>query len=233
MEYLLEAKGLVKTFIDGDRETEVLKGIDLSIAAGEFVAITGASGTGKSTLIYQIGLLDDPTGGTVFVDGVDVSTLSVTEKTSCRLNRFGFIFQDYALIPELSAWENVALPILMRGVSRRLARRRAVSSLRLIGMADRVDHRPSQLSGGESQRVSIARAITNKPDILFADEPTANLDSSRSRQIIDIFHDLHKKGQTIVMVTHEVEYAKEATRYVVVKDGKVVRDVKRRKRRSR
>ncbi|MDE0243279.1 MAG: ABC transporter ATP-binding protein [Candidatus Kaiserbacteria bacterium] len=233
MEYLLQTKGLIKTFIDGSQETEVLKGIDLSIASGEFVAVTGASGTGKSTLLHQLGLLDDPTGGSVFIDGTNASDLSTVQRSEHRLRRFGFVFQDYALIPELTAWENIALPVLMRGASRSLAKNRAVRALKQLGMEDRATYRPSQLSGGESQRVSVARAIVHKPDILFADEPTANLDSERSRQIIDIFHDLHKSGQTIVMVTHEIEYAKEATRLIVLHDGRVQQDKKLRRRRSR
>ena len=231
MEHILQTKGLVKTFVDGSRETNVLRGIDLSISAGEFVAITGASGTGKSTLIHQMGLLDEPTGGTVLVDGADASGMSVSDRTSCRLNRFGFVFQDYALIPELRAWENIALPMLMRGVSSRVARRRSVAILRRLGMSDRAAYRPNELSGGESQRVSVARAVAHGPDVLFADEPTANLDSHRSRQIIDLFHGLHRRGQTIVMVTHETEYAKEADRCIVLEDGKIARDTKRRRSR--
>lgn len=227
MAYLLQTEALVKTFIDGSQETEVLKGIDLAIKPGEFVAITGASGTGKSTLLHQLGLLDDPTGGAVFIDGVNASDLSLKQRTEHRLRRFGFVFQDYALIPELFAWENIALPILMRGASQSLAKRRAIRALKYLGMANRAAYRPSQLSGGESQRVSVARAIVHEPDVLFADEPTANLDMDRSRQIIDIFHGLHKNGQTIVMVTHEVEYAKEASRLISLSDGKIRKDKKR------
>ena len=228
----IQMKKVVKTFIDGTRETRVLKGVDFSLKVGEFVSITGASGTGKSTLVYQMGLLDDPTAGTVLVDGVDAESLSVGERTSYRLNNFGFVFQDYALIPELKAWENVALPILMRGVSLRNAKRQAVAVLRRLGMVERVDHLPGQLSGGEGQRVSIARSIVHKPKVLFADEPTANLDTERSRQIIDIFHELHREGQTIVMVTHEIEYAKEASRLVVLRDGRVEKDTALRHRKA-
>ena len=216
----VRVKNLVKTFIDGDQEIQVLRGIDFSVAQGDFIAITGASGTGKSTLVYQMGLLDEPTEGSVFVGSKNAGAMSVSERTAYRLHHFGFVFQDYALIPELRAWENVALPVLMRGVPLHKARKQAVSILDQFGMADRVGHFPNQMSGGEGQRVSIARAIVHQPKVLFADEPTANLDSDRSRQIIDIFHKLHRSGQTIVMVTHEMEYAKEAKRLVVMHDGK-------------
>ena len=217
----IQVKKLVRSFVDGDHTIQVLKGIDFSVALGTFVAITGASGTGKSTLVYQMGLLDEPTSGSVFVGRKNAGNMTVSERTAYRLNNFGFVFQDYALIPELRAWENVALPVLMRGVSVQKAREQAVTILDQFGMADRVTHFPNQLSGGEGQRVSIARAIVHQPKVLFADEPTANLDSDRSRQIIDIFHTLHRAGQTIVMVTHELEYAKEAEQVVVMHDGNI------------
>ena len=217
----VQVEGLVKTFVDGEQEIQVLKEIDFSVMRGEFVAITGASGTGKSTLVYQMGLLDEPTEGSVFVGRKNAGNMSVLERTAYRLNHFGFVFQDYALIPELRAWENVALPVLMRGVALQKARKQAIAMLDRFGMVDRVSHFPNQLSGGEGQRISIARAIVHQPKVLFADEPTANLDSGRSRQIIDIFHELHTVGQTIVMVTHEMEYAEEAERVVVMHDGNI------------
>lgn len=217
----VQAKNLVKSFIDGEQEIQVLKEIDFSVMQGEFVAITGASGTGKSTLVYQMGLLDEPTKGSVLLGRKDAGNMTVLERTAYRLNHFGFVFQDYALIPELRAWENVALPVLMRGVALEKARKQAFAMLDRFGMVDRAAHFPSQLSGGEGQRVSIARAIVHRPKVLFADEPTANLDSDRSRQIIDIFHELHATGQTIVMVTHELEYAEEAERVVIMHDGKI------------
>ncbi len=219
----VQVKELVKTFVDGEQEIQVLKEIDFSVMRGEFVAITGASGTGKSTLVYQMGLLDEPTKGSVFVGKKNAGSMSILERTAYRLNHFGFVFQDYALIPELRAWENVALPVLMRGVALQKARKQAFAMLDRFGMADRVAHFPNQLSGGEGQRISIARAIVHQPKVLFADEPTANLDSNRSRQIIDIFHELHTAGQTIVMVTHELGYAEEAERVVVMHDGKIDR----------
>ena len=222
----IEAKNIKKTFQDGDRETQVLKGIDISINKGEFLSITGASGTGKSTLIYLIGLLDDVTSGEIFINGKDIKDMNVDEKTKYRLDNFGFVFQDYALIPELNAVENVALPMLMRGSTHSEAVKRAEEVLASLDMKERVEYFPSELSGGESQRVSIARAIVHEPDVLFSDEPTANLDSQRSRQVIDLFHKLHKGGQTIVMVTHELEYAKEASRLIVLDDGMIIKDEK-------
>ncbi len=221
---VLQAKQLQKSFQDGAQVTAVLKGIDMTVSEGEFVAITGASGAGKSTLVYQIGLLDVPTAGTVFVGDTDAASMSMRQKTSYRLETFGFVFQDYALLPEMRAWENVALPVLMRGTPLQSAKKQAVKALSRFGMADRINHTPSQLSGGESQRVSIARAIVHQPSVLFADEPTANLDGDRSRQVIDIFHELHRAGQTIVMVTHELEYAEEASRLIVLKDGVIEKD---------
>lgn len=215
-----------KTYIDGTTETRVLKGIDFSVSKGEFVSIIGSSGAGKSTFLYQIGLLDTPTKGDIFLRGERANDLSVNEKTLYRLNNFGFIFQDYALMPELKAWENIALPMLMRGKKMSDAKRKAVEILEQLEMGDRVNHLPNQLSGGESQRVSIGRAIVHKPSILFADEPTANLDSAKSRQILDILHGLHKEGQTIIMVTHELEYAKEASRMITIVDGRIDSDEK-------
>ena len=223
---VIRTEKLVKTFIDGTQEIRVLRGIDLTIEAGQFLSITGSSGTGKSTLVYQLGLLDYPTSGEVFLHNKPANKMSVVEKTQYRLKEFGFVFQDYALIPEMKAWENVALSILMRGSSIEVAKQKAVDALNKLGIGNRTEHFPGQLSGGESQRVSVARAIVHGPKILFADEPTANLDSDRSRQIIDIFHNLHKEGQTIVMVTHEIEYAKEAERLIVMKDGEIFTDEK-------
>ena len=183
--------------------------------------------------MYQIGLLDEPTKGSVWVEGINAGSMSMSERTAYRLNHFGFVFQDYALIPELRAWENVALPVLMRGFSLHDAKKKAVSILTRLGMNNRIDYFPGQLSGGEGQRVSIARAIVHKPKVLFADEPTANLDTERSRQIIDIFHELHHDGQTIIMVTHELEYAEEASRLIVLCDGNIERDVSLRRRNKR
>ena len=219
---MIEVRNLVKTFGSGELETRVLKGIDLAIKKGEWVAIMGRSGAGKSTLMYQMSLLDDPTEGEIFVDGHLVSQMSDREKIRMRLYKFGYVFQDYALLPELTALENVVLPLLMEKYSLTRAEDHARGALTKVGLAHRLKNLPSQLSGGEQQRVSIARAIAEKPEILFADEPTANLDRESSQTVMDIFSGLHKEGQTIIMVTHEEEYGKLADRTILLDDGKIV-----------
>ncbi len=223
---IIEVKNLTKTFTNGKIETPVLKGIDLGIAPGEFVAIMGKSGAGKSTLMYQMSLLDEPTGGSVFVDGQDILKLSNKEKTKFRLEKLGYVFQDYALLPELSALENVMIPLIMRGFSDNTAKDKARKALAEVGLEHRIDNRPSQLSGGEQQRVSIARAIAEDPKILFADEPTANLDSASGNHIVEVLRDINKRGQTIVMVTHEKEYTLYCDRIIHLADGVVVREEK-------
>ncbi len=220
---MIETIGLEKSFTDGDKETKILKGVDLNIKRGEFVAIMGRSGAGKSTLLYQISLLDNPTAGKIIVDGVNIANLNNDERTAFRLRELGYVFQDYALLPDLSARENVVLPLLMQGISKKDAYEIADSGLSRVGLSGRLNSLPGKLSGGEQQRVSIARAISHEPTILFADEPTANLDSESSRMVMDIFKELHKNGQTIVMVTHEEEYAKSADRIIFLKDGLVVK----------
>ena len=219
---MIEVKQIVKTFIDGEKETRVLKGIDFYAETGDFVAIIGKSGAGKSTLLYQMGLLDHPTSGLITIDGQDTETFSSEERTRFRLQELGYVFQDYALLPDLTAQENVALPLLMLGEDKKLAYRHAKEMLEQVELGDRLNNLPSALSGGEQQRVSVARAIVHKPKILFADEPTANLDNQSSRKIIEIFKELNKKGQTIIMVTHEDEYAQAAKRIVELDDGKIV-----------
>lgn len=203
-------------------ETHVLKGIDFKIEGGEFVAIMGRSGAGKSTFMYQLSLLDDPSGGEIVIEGHDTHMMTTNEKMLFRLFRFGYVFQDYALLPELTALENVALPLLMQGKARKQAYAESQKSLERMKLGHRLKNLPSQLSGGEQQRVSIARAVAHAPKILFADEPTANLDNDSSRIVMDIFKELHKEGQTIIMVTHEEEYAKMAEKIVRLDDGKIV-----------
>lgn len=219
---IIRVKNLSKQFKDGENTMNIFEDVDFVIEKNEFVSITGPSGSGKSTLIYQVGLLDEPTKGEIFIDGEFVGNLSVKEKTNLRLNKFGFVFQDYALLPELVAWEQVAVTLLMRGVAFEDAKKKAIETLARFDLGDRVNAKPGTLSGGEQQRVSIARSIVHEPDILFADEPTANLDNERSRQIIDIFHELHKKGQTILMVTHETNYAEEASRIFTIDNHKII-----------
>ncbi len=219
---MIEVKELIKTFKNGENETRVLKGIDLSITEKDFVAIMGRSGAGKSTLLYQISLLDNPTDGEIYIDNINVLSLTEQEKTNFRLKQLGYVFQDYALLPDLTALENVALPLLMLGETKKVAYMHAKKMLKKVGLEHRVNSTPSTLSGGEQQRVSIARAIAHKPKILFADEPTANLDNESSKQIMAIFNELNSDGQTIVMVTHEDEFAKHAKRIIKLDDGKIV-----------
>lgn len=221
---MIKTEKLVKSFGIGELELVVLKNLNVEIKSGEFVAIVGPSGAGKSTLLYQLSLLDNPTSGEVFIDGKKMSELKEKEKTAFRLNELGYVFQDYALLPELHAIENVALPILMQGKSRAEALRKAAIALERVKLSDKMHNLPSQLSGGQQQRVSIARAIAHEPHILFADEPTANLDSTSAWPVIDAFLDLHKEGQTIIMVTHEEEYAQKAQRIITLKDGVIVSD---------
>jgi putative ABC transport system ATP-binding protein len=226
---MIKIKNLVKTYKTKDVETKVLRGIDLEVPEGEFLGIMGKSGAGKSTLMYQIGLLDHPTSGEIILNSINTENLNMEERTAIRLSILGYVFQDYALIPELTASENVMVPLLMQGKSMAEAKEISHGMLSKVGLLPRKDNKPSQLSGGEQQRVSIARAMAHNPKILFADEPTANLDSISGRSIIELFQELHKEGQTIVMVTHEDEYAKYCNRIVYLEDGKIVREIRQHK----
>jgi len=221
---MIELKNIVKIFKDGEIEFKALDGINLSINDGEFLIITGPSGSGKSTLLYQIGLLDTPTSGKIIFNGEDTSFLSEKEKTLIRLKKLGYIFQDYALLPELTALENTVLPFLMMGTEKKIAYGKSKEVLSKLGLKDKFNNLPNQLSGGEQQRVSIARAIANKPDIIFADEPTANLDSVKTREVIEIFKLLHKEGQTIAMVTHEEDCFFCSSRMIRLSDGSIVKN---------
>jgi putative ABC transport system ATP-binding protein len=218
----VKVQSLTKTYNDGKIETRVLKGIDCEIQTGEFVAIMGKSGAGKSTFLYQLGLLDNPSSGDIWLEGVKVSDMSDAERQSFRLTELGYVFQDYALLPELSSLENVALPLLMKGESFKNSKIIAQTFLEKVGMKGKERNLPSELSGGQQQRVSIARAVAHSPKILFADEPTANLDSFSGNQVMQLFKDLNRDGQTIVMVTHEEEYGKIADRIINLADGLIV-----------
>lgn len=221
---IIEAKNIHRKFGKGDLVAHVLKGIDVSIEQGEFVGIMGKSGAGKSTLMYQLSALDDPTDGELLIDDTDVISLNEKERTAFRLNTLGYVFQDYALVPDLSARENVMMPLLMRDMNWQKARVIADEALDAVGLPGKYTNLPAMLSGGEQQRVAVARAIAGKPKILFADEPTANLDSISGQQVIELLEELHKQGQTIVMVTHEDEYAKYCNRIITIADGQVTKE---------
>lgn len=225
MDYI-EVKNLTKSFKTGNKELVVLNNMSFEINKGEFFSITGRSGSGKSTLLYQLGLLDHPNSGEIIIDGVNVSMLSNEERTKFRLKELGYVFQDYALVPELTAIENVVIPLLMQGFPKKEAYQKAENALQKIGMGERLHNLPNQLSGGEQQRVSIARAIAHDPKIIFADEPTANLDSETADTVIKAFLELNAHGQTILMVTHEPEYAKLTRRTIKLGDGKILADGK-------
>jgi len=215
---LLELEGVKKIYYMGNIEVPALRGVDLNIDRGEFVAIMGPSGSGKSTMLNMLGLLDSPTSGKIVIDSVDVSSLDENGRADFRLRKLGFVFQFFSLLMELKAVENVALPMIMD--EKKFDR--ASVLLDLVGMGDRLEHYPSELSGGQQQRVAIARALANEPAILLADEPTANLDTESSNQIVDLFRELNNKGQTIIMVTHEPDIGAKADRIIRLKDGQIV-----------
>lgn len=219
---MIEAKNITKKFKIGATETTILKGINLTVASGEFVSIMGRSGAGKSTLLYQLGLLDHQNDGTIIINGVNTTNLSSNQRVHFRLMELGYVFQDYAILPELTAVENTMVPLLMQGYSQKQAKKIALEALEKMGLEHKKDNVPGQLSGGEQQRVSIARAIAHKPKILFADEPTANLDSETGLAVIKIFLELHKEGQTIIMVTHEPEYGNMTEQIIHLSDGQII-----------
>jgi putative ABC transport system ATP-binding protein len=219
MNNIIKIENISKIFQNGDSQIIAVKDISFTVPEGQFLTITGKSGSGKSTLLYQMGLLDSPTHGKIFIDGHDVLELDERERGFMRLTMLGYIFQDYAILPTLTALENVLVPLIMLGYSSEVADKKAKRALERMGLLDRMHNLPSQLSGGQQQRVSIARAIAHDPKIIFADEPTANLDSETSENVLKAFLELNKDGQTIVMVTHEIEYAKMSHRTLVLADG--------------
>jgi putative ABC transport system ATP-binding protein len=219
-EYIVETIGLWKTYISGGRPLDVLKGVNLQVEPGEFMAIMGPSGSGKSTLLNMIGALDRPTSGEVFINGVDISKLNDNQVADLRNREIGFIFQFFNLIPRMDAQGNVELPMAIAGRSRNERHDRAKELLKLVGLADRADHKPSQLSGGEQQRVAIARALANEPNILLADELTGNLDSRTGTEIMHLLRELNEEeGKTFILITHDPTVGQQTDRLVSFKDG--------------
>ncbi len=225
---IIQMHNIVKTYnIGKENELEILHGIDLTVYAGEFVAIVGESGSGKSTLMNIIGVLDKPTSGEYFLDGVNVQKASPDEMSDVRNQKIGFVFQNFNLIGRTTAQKNVELPMLYAGASRQARAKRAQALLEMVGMGERRNHQPNELSGGQKQRVAIARSLINDPSILLADEPTGALDSETSRHVMDIFHRLHQEqGKTIVLITHSQELAAECPRIITLRDGRIISDQK-------
>jgi len=223
---MIEISDLRKTYHMGNVEVKALDGVTLDIAKGEFLGIMGPSGSGKTTLLHMLGLLDEPTSGKILIDGMDLSKLTDYEKTMFRLYKLGYVFQDYALVPDLTVMENVSLPAMLRkDRTEEQTKKDSFSILQKIGLCDRRDHLPRELSGGQQQRVSLARAMVNKPDILFADEPCANLDTENSRVVLDLFREINESmKQTIVMVSHEDWHKEYFHRIVRMRDGRIESD---------
>jgi putative ABC transport system ATP-binding protein len=223
---VIQLDGVDKVYQTGDIPVHAVRGVSLTVRSGEFVAVMGASGSGKSTLMNLIGCLDRPTAGRYLLDGEEVGALTKSELSRVRNQRLGFVFQGFNLLSRTSALENVELPLLYspQGPGRRELRQRSLTALEQVGLADRAGHHPSQLSGGQQQRVAIARALVNHPALLLADEPTGNLDTRTSLEIMGIFQELNRKGMTILMVTHEADIARYCLREIVMRDGRIVGD---------
>ncbi len=221
MSPLVELHNVVKDYPMGEAVFRALRGVDLIVQERDFLAITGASGSGKSTLLHLMGALHRPTSGRVIFDQLDLSALSADELARLRNAKMGFVFQQFHLLPRMTAWENVALPMAYAGVRPAERRERARAALKQVGIAEFAHHRPNQLSGGQCQRVAIARALVNNPKLILADEPTGNLDTESGRQLVELFRGLHREGRTLVVVTHEAEVADRAERVVVLRDGRI------------
>ncbi len=214
--------GVTKIYKMGEYELRALDGVDLEVREGEFIAVMGHSGSGKSTLLNVLGMLDSPTGGSYTFDGANIEKYDDDQKADLRLKTLGFIFQNFNLLPRISALENVELPLIYSGVSPKERMKRALEALKAVGMESRSNHKPNELSGGQCQRVAIARALINEPKIVFADEPTGNLDTASSKDIMSILSGMNKSGKTIIMVTHESDIATYAGRRIFLKDGKII-----------
>ncbi|MEO8431720.1 MAG: ABC transporter ATP-binding protein [Acidobacteriota bacterium] len=222
---IIEMREIRKVYDTGKIKVEALKGIDLTVARGEFVAIVGPSGSGKSTLMNLIGCLDTPSGGRYRLGGEDVSKLDRDALADVRNRRVGFVFQGFNLLPQISAFENVEMPLVFGGVSVGERRERVRVLLEKVGLGDRMEHKPTELSGGQMQRVAIARALAMGPDVVLADEPTGNLDTSAGGDIMQLFAELWQQGKTLVVITHDMTLARRASRVVEVRDGRIIRDV--------
>jgi len=223
---LISLKGITKIYATGDIQVAALRGVDLQVDEGEFVAITGPSGSGKSTMMNILGCLDRPTAGEYFLDGADVARATGNELAIIRNQKIGFVFQGFNLLPRTTALENVELPMLYAGVPAKERRDRAIHSLESVGLGDRVHHRPKELSGGQQQRVAIARALVTQPAIILADEPTGNLDTRSSIEVMAIFQKVHQEGNTILIITHEPEIVQYTRRVIYFRDGSVKEDDK-------
>jgi len=232
METVIRVDNLHKVYDTGEIRVHALRGVSLAIEPGEFVAIMGTSGSGKSTMMNILGCLDRPTKGHYYLDGVDVSNFTKDERANIRNNKLGFVFQGYNLLRRTSAVENVELPLIYANVPAAERTRRSLEALKSVGLAHKADSQPNQLSGGQQQRVAVARALVNQPALLLADEPTGNLDSRTSIEVMGIFQHFNDQGKTIVLVTHEPDIAQYAKRIVVMKDGQIILDQPVRKRRS-
>jgi putative ABC transport system ATP-binding protein len=232
METVIRVDNLHKVYDTGEVRVHALRGVSLAIEPGEFVAIMGTSGSGKSTMMNILGCLDRPTKGHYYLDGVDVSNFTKDDRANIRNNKLGFVFQGYNLLRRTSAVENVELPLIYANVPAAERTRRSLEALKSVGLAHKADSQPNQLSGGQQQRVAVARALVNQPALLLADEPTGNLDSRTSIEVMGIFQHFNDQGKTIVLVTHEPDIAQYAKRIVVMKDGQIILDQPVRKRRS-
>jgi putative ABC transport system ATP-binding protein len=221
---LIDIKDIKRDFVLGSEIINVLKGIDLQINKGEYVALMGPSGSGKSTLMNILGCLDTPTSGSYILNGKDVSQMHDDDLAEIRNKEIGFVFQTFNLLPRTTALDNVALPMIYAGYSKTDRSARATTVLKQVGLGDRMDHQPNQLSGGQRQRVAVARALVNNPSIILADEPTGNLDSKTSIEIMNLFNDIHKNGNTVILVTHEEDIARYAHRIIRLKDGMIEND---------
>lgn len=221
---LIEIRNLVKNYVMGDIQVQALRDINLTIDRNEYVAIMGPSGSGKSTLMNILGCLDTPTEGQYLFDNVDVSTLSDDELSAMRNREIGFIFQNFNLLPKMNSLQNVELPLMYAGIPKAMRRERAIEALERVGLADRMDHKPTELSGGQRQRVAVARALVTKPGILLADEPTGALDSKTGVEIMALFDELHREGNTLILITHEREIAEYSRRIIQIRDGLIFSD---------